>query len=495
MVRIEWPLHIVRRVVLAAVAAAVLAVGGWFAVSWLEDSRARCGDGVVKRGEDKECVGVTDGAYVFRGHLTQVEKAIEKENDRIENSGEPYVSVAYMTSLTLDGTDSNSDESVRHELQGAYLAQYRHNRGDLAASPKIRLLIANTGGGSDHWRYTVGELVKRKSTDDRLVAVTGLGPSTDENRAAVDLLSTRGIAMVASTMTATSIKDIHNFVRVSPTNADEAYAAAAYLKRKKFRTAVVVQDAAKGNLYATTLGSEFTRAFPDFATGHRLVAEKMTYDSSVANAWESEMNFMSSQLCDEEPEVIYFAGRGTHLMRFLGALSNRACQDVEFTVIAGDDTTNLTREQLAAAAKTQVEVLYTGLAHPDMYRTDPKAVSAPSARYFAEGGFLDTTFPNNSREDGQAIMAHDAVLTAARGIQMAAGQGKVTVTGDAVARMFHQMNGGQQVAGASGFLSFQNNGNPRDKAVPILRLTATGRAEFVEVSAARGRPREGGEGR
>jgi ABC-type branched-subunit amino acid transport system substrate-binding protein len=488
MVRIEWPLHIVRRVVLGTVAAAVLAVGGWFAVSWLEESRARCGDGVVKRGEDKECVGVTDGSYVFRGHLTQVEKAIEKENDRIEKEKEPYVSVAYMTSFTLDGTDSNSDESVRHELQGAYLAQVRHNRGDLAASPKIRLLIANTGGGSDHWRYTVGELIKRKNADERLVAVTGLGPSTDENRAAVDLLSKQGIAMVASTMTATSIKDIHNFVRVSPTNVDEAYAAAAYLKRQKFRTAVVVQDAAKGNLYATTLGSEFTRAFPD--AGHRLVAETMTYDSSVVNAWESEMNFMSSQLCDEEPQVIYFAGRGTQLMRFLNALSNRACQKVEFTVIAGDDTTNLTAEQLAAAAKKRVEVLYTGLAHPDMYRTNPEAVSAPSAAYFAEGGFLDKEFPNNSREDGQAIMAHDAVLTAARGIQMAAREGKVTVTGDAVARMFHQMNGGQQVPGASGFLSFQNNGNPRDKAVPVLRLTAQGRAEFVEASAARGKPQE-----
>lgn len=488
MVRIEWPLYLVRRVVFGVLAAAVLAVGGWFAVSWLEDSRARCGGGVIERGADDQCVGVTDGAYVFADHLAPVERKIREENDRIAGSGEPYVSVAYMTSFTLDGTDSNSEESVRHELQGAYLAQYRHNRGDLSALPRIRLLIANTGGGSSHWRYTVDELVRRKAAE-RLVAVAGLGPSTDENRAAVGRLSRHGLALVASTMTATSIKDIHNFVRVSPTNVDEAYAAAAYLKREKFRSAVVVQDVARGNLYATTLGSAFTRAFPDDA-GHTLLPEPMTYDSSVRNAWENEMNFMSSQLCDEEPQVVYFAGRGTHLMSFLNALSNRPCQKAQFTVVAGDDTTNLTARQIDAAVRTGVTVLYTGLAHPDMYRKNPEAVSAPSARYFAEGGLLDRTFPDNSREDGQAIMAHDAVLTVGRGVQMAARQGEVDVSGDAVARMFHQMNGGHQVAGAGGFLSFHNNGNPRDKAVPVLRLSAGGRAQFIEVSAARGRPQE-----
>ncbi|MBT2404428.1 IS3 family transposase [Streptomyces sp. ISL-87] len=55
-------------------------------------------------------------------------------------------------------------------------------------------------------------------------------------------------------------------------------------------------------------------------------------------------------------------------------------------------------------------------------------------------------------------------------------------------RMFHQMDGTQQVAGASGFISFQNNGNPRNKAVPILRLNGKGQVAFVEVSAAEGKP-------
>ncbi|MCY0925368.1 branched-chain amino acid ABC transporter substrate-binding protein [Streptomyces sp. H27-H1] len=488
MPRIEWPLHVVRRVALAVAAAVALVAALWLGVGWLQDRQARCADGVVEQGPDDECVGVSDGSYVFAPHLDAVSRKIEVENRRVLANAdkEPYVSVAYFTSFTTTAGDSNSAEGVRHELQGAYLAQYRHNQGDLSASPKIRLLIANPGSESTQWKHTVDELIARKDSPDRLVAVAGLGPSNNENLAAIKRLSEHGIAMVGATLTATNIQDINGFVRIAPTNEDEAYAGAAYLKRRGVATAVVIQDVAQGDLYSATLGTAFTKAFQD-GDKHKLVAERMTYDSSVGSAWQNELHYMSGQLCQQHPQLVYFAGRGLHLTHFLDALANRSCTDQRFTVFTGDDTTNLSPEELARAAGTGIEVLYTGLAHPDMYRSAPQAVSAPSARNFQPGGLLDQWFPHDPREDGGALMGHDAVLAAAHGIQMAAHwQGQVV--GDAVARMFHQMDGTQQVAGASGFISFQNNGNPRNKAVPILRLNAKGQVEFVEVSAAEGKP-------
>ncbi|MFG2985958.1 ABC transporter substrate-binding protein [Streptomyces sp. NPDC048258] len=488
MPRLEWPLHVVRRVALATAAAVALVAALWLGVGWLQERQSRCAAGVVEQGPDDECVGVTDGSYVFAPHLDAVSRKIEEENRRVLANAdkEPYVSVAYFTSFTTTAEDSNSDEGVRHELQGAYLAQYRHNQGDLAATPKIRLLIANPGSRSTQWKHTVDELIARKDSPDRLVAVAGLGPSTNENLAAIKRLSEHGIAMVGATMTATNIQGINGFVRIAPTNEDEAYAAAGYLKRRGVATAVVLQDVAEGNLYASTLGTAFTKAFQE-GDKHRLVAERMTYDSSVSSAWQNELRYMPGQLCQQRPQLVYFAGRGRHLTHFLDALSNRSCTDQQFTVFAGDDTTNLSAEQLAHAAETGIEVLYTGLSHPDMYRSAPQAVSAPSAKNFQPGGLLDQWFPHDPREDGGALMGHDAVLAAAHGIQMAARwQGQVV--GDAVARMFHQMDGTQQVAGASGFISFQNNGNPRNKAVPILRLNGKGQVEFVEVSSAEGKP-------
>ncbi|MCX4775947.1 ABC transporter substrate-binding protein [Streptomyces sp. NBC_01264] len=487
MPRLEWPLHVVRRVALAAAAAVTLVAALWLGVGWIQERQSRCADGVVERGPADECVGVSDGSYVFAPHLDAVSAKIEEENRRVLANAdkEPYVSVAYFTSFTTSTSDSNSAEGVRHELQGAYLAQYRHNQGDLASTPKIRLLIANPGSKSAQWKHTVDELIARKDSPDRLVAVAGLGPSTKENLEAIKRFSDNGIAMVGATMTGSAIQDIKGFVRIAPTNEDEAYAGAAYLKRRGVTTAVVVQDVAEGDLYSSTLGTAFTKAFQDKT--HQLVAEHMTYDSSVSSAWQNELHFMPGQLCQQRPQLIYFAGRGLHLTRFLDALANSSCTGQKFTVFTGDDTTNLSPEQLARAAETGIEVLYTGLAHPDMYSKAPQAVSGPSAKNFQPGGVLEQWFPHDPRGDGGALMGHDAVLAAAHGIQMAAHwQGQVT--GDAVGRMFHQMDGAQQVAGASGFISFQNNGNPRNKAVPVLQLDARGQVVFVEVSAAEGKP-------
>ncbi|MGI5348225.1 branched-chain amino acid ABC transporter substrate-binding protein [Streptomyces sp. CA-250714] len=496
MFRITWPLHIVKRVLAVVVALAVLGVAVPLTYQWVSERNARCADGVVKadverRPGKRECVGVTDGSHVFAPHLRSVTERIKAENDRVAKEEERYVSVAYLTTFTLTDDDSNSDESVRHELEGAYLAQRRHNTGDLRGSPKIRLLIANPGSSSAHWQHVVDRLAERTEAPDRLVAVAGLGPSTANNLRTLRALEKRRIAMAASTMSATNFRDIDGFVRVAPTNTDEARAAAGYLRRQKFRTAVIVQDIARTNHYANTLGPAFEKAFPDKKGKHRIVAdEELTFDSSARTGWENELRHMTSQLCRQKPEVVFFAGRGRHLTHFLDSLANRTCTDQEFHVVTGDDTTNLTAHELERAHRTGVEVLYTGLAHPDMWQSGEagkRAVSAATARKFREGGELDRWFPRDARDDGQAIMSHDAVLTAARGVSMAAQWGG-EVTGESVGRMFHKMNLDDSVPGGSGFLSFLNNGNPRNKAVPILRLTERKRAEFVEVSAPHGAP-------
>ncbi|MFF9556584.1 ABC transporter substrate-binding protein [Streptomyces albus] len=496
MFRITWPLHIVKRVVALVAVLAVLGVAVPLTYHWFDERRSRCADGVVKKDVKnhpgkQECVGITDGSFAFAPHLKAVTDRIREENRKVTDGKAPWVSVAYMTTFTLTDEDSNSDESVRHELEGAYLAQYRHNRGDLRGSPKIRLLIANPGSQSAHWPDVVGALADRTDAPDRLVAVAGLGPSTEPNKQALRTLSRHRIAMVASTMTATDFNGIERFVRVAPTNADEARAAAAYLRREKYRTAVVVQDIARNNRYANTLGPAFEKAFTSTGGDHRIVTEEaLTFDSSASTGWENELRLTTGQLCTAKPQIVFFAGRGRHLTHFLDALANRTCTGHRFRVVTGDDTTNLTPRELERAYRTQVEVLYTGLAHPDMWQGSEagrRAVSAATARKFREGGLLDRWFPRDTRDDGQAVMAHDAVLTAARGIGMAAQWGG-EVTGDSVSRMFHKMHLGEQVPGGSGFLSFRNNGDPYNKAVPILRLTEKKRAEFVEVSAPHGTP-------
>ncbi|MBA0052062.1 branched-chain amino acid ABC transporter substrate-binding protein [Streptomyces sp. AJS327] len=515
MVRIEWRLDRVKRIAAVVLALAVVAVAVPLLLDWREDRQAEedqraaerenfCAKGIArkpvggKRGgsahergngeERRECVGVTDGSYVFytrsgdsspseqeRKDLKEVMRKIEKENRRVERETKKYVSVAYVTTLTLQSSDSNPQESVLHELQGAHAAQLRHNTGDRSAHPKMRLLVGNVGSESAHWKHTADELLKLRDTPDRLVAVTGLGPSTGKNRAMVRRLSENGLATVASTMTASNFKHIEYFVRVSAPNEEEAKAAARYLKKDDERSrgsAVIVRDRSKNNHYAQNLGPAFEDEFT--ANGGKVdTTPELTFNSEAESAWRSKMHMMPRQLCAKDRNVIFFSGRGMHLTAFLKALRNRTeCQKQNFTVITGDDTTNLTERDIREAEKTGIEVIYAGLAHPDVWkdREDEKPSPAITAVEKVAG----------STDDGQALVAHDAVITVAQALTMLTSK-EGRFTGESVGEMFYSMKG-DEAPGASGPLSFDENGTPRDKVIPILRLTKDGRTELEDVS-------------
>src|SRR6266436_521565 len=86
---------------------------------------ASCGPGVNRMGQFGECIGVTDGRVVFatdepfRSKEKELEDKILAQNQAVT---EPYVSIALLTPLTLQPTDSETEDSLLHELVGAYAA-------------------------------------------------------------------------------------------------------------------------------------------------------------------------------------------------------------------------------------------------------------------------------------------------------------------------------------------------------------------------------------
>lgn len=484
--------------------ALLLVLGVAVPAVWLwqrDDGPVRCAEGVVERGPLEECVGVTDGrtrdAFGDDRRLDRVLAKIgalnEEVAERSTKKGVDYATVAYMTSFTVEKDDTNSRESVRRELQGAYLAQYRANRGDERGSPGIRLLVANTGSRSGQWQHTVDELIRLSKVEqkqDRVLAVAGLGPSTETNKKVLKRLAKHKIAMVASNMTATDLPQVSGFARVSPTNRDEALAAARYLKSESFReerfpgdkdvTALVVKDSDPDNGYAASLAAEFKKVYP--GKGHTLLEKDRpsTFDASNPDVWPGEIKTIAKDLCIPKPDVVYFAGRGKHLTNLLDALSNRPCPEKSFTVMAGDDTTNLTVEELKEAAKRDITVLYTGVAHPEMLDDAGKSAVTPSAAYFRDGGWMSKTFPADPRTDGQAMVSHDATLVAIHGVQNLEGNGSPP-SGAGVGQMFRHMYNNQTVQGATGRLSFHADGNAENKAVPIMLLGSDGRFQLEET--------------
>ncbi|MGH8575029.1 MAG: ABC transporter substrate-binding protein, partial [Gammaproteobacteria bacterium] len=179
---------------------------------------------------------VTDGGELFADHLARVQSLILAENNRVTGSDRPWVSIALMLPIrTTDDPRNNSQDVLRH-LQGAYLAQYwaNHPNGDDKFGndvPLIRLLLADTGGDGQKWQDTVAKLadMAQPKSGEYLVAVAGLGLSTDATQRAANALAATGIPMVGTVITATGLAAPGLF-RVAPTNSDEAAAMINYLR-------------------------------------------------------------------------------------------------------------------------------------------------------------------------------------------------------------------------------------------------------------------------
>lgn len=166
--------------------------------------------------------------------------------------------------LPLTSPDGGMRTKVLHEVQGAYAYQYRANHESNSQTPKIRLVLANTGRGNAHWQATTRQLASMTGAPDRLRVVSGVATSSTEMREAVTALTKDGIAVVGTTITADDIANgpgagnnrYPGLARVSPTNTDEARAL-AHFGRVNAAKALLVQDTRSGDHYTDTLKSAF----------------------------------------------------------------------------------------------------------------------------------------------------------------------------------------------------------------------------------------------
>ncbi|MGH8906173.1 MAG: ABC transporter substrate-binding protein [Egibacteraceae bacterium] len=466
-----------------------------------------CAPGVEHYGP--ECVGVTDGGFAFSPvlGLDAVIERIQEENDWVEQQDREQdrssVSIAYALPLP---TQLN-DESDRwlHELQGAHLAQRRANRTTaLGDQPLIRLLVANAGDDNRYWEPVVAQLRDRVDSPDRLVAVISLGKSLAATQEAIRELTSHDIPVIAAQLTADDLTgeaaqgSVDGLARVAPTNSDEAQAAVAYLRLDPLvRRALLVQDTRDDDVYASTLGEAFAR---EFAGG--LIGRVAEYDSSlpgVANAFAR----MMPNICALRPDVVYFAGRGDALSDFIEALPERTCVDFPINVVTGDagvDVATLLRRQLdegrkgmQAGLEANATFRYTALAHPSAWSAAPASFSGASLEYFQQDCLdcFTSLFPGETLDDSAAIMGHDAVVTAVRAIRSAAGNRDLNenpVLPGEVIQQLNQLHDALAVPGASGWISLDENGDPVNKAIPILQLRPDGTVQFVTLSSPLGTP-------
>jgi ABC-type branched-subunit amino acid transport system substrate-binding protein len=478
-------------IVLGALALAV--VLGWLAVMWA----TTCDDRIAWT--DGQCIGVvSDGVAddVFGAGTADVLARVQEENARVETSGRPFVSVAYLLPLPREGGDRQLADQLRRDLVGAHVAQRRANHTrTLGEAPLVRLLVANHGDSAGHWREVVPALVGMAgdASEDRLVAVAVSGESLTNTTHAIDALVGAGVPVLtvrltADLLTSTPPTPDVALARIAPTNTDEANAAATYLRPLAGRV-MIVQDSNPDDAYARSLGDAFRASFPDDA--HHIVEPTEYFDSgrgSVANT----MPLILSSICLNRPDALYFAGRSPALEALVQALPFRPCPDLRITIVTGDAVRFATEPgdmtpELRRGLESNAELVYTGIAHPGGWAAAPGAFQAGSVDYLTATcpDCLPRLFPGEDLNDGAVITGYDVVVAAVSAVRLGAG---VNDTAPLVAQQLKRMHGTHAVPGASGWLSFAATGEARDKALPVLRVQPDGTQEFLQLTSPDGAP-------
>ncbi|MET9953611.1 hypothetical protein ABZ135_18940 [Streptomyces sp. NPDC006339] len=479
---------------------ALLVIGvplGYGIKTWTTPEDRSCAAGVARPPGSDECIGVNGDGYAFGvPELAEVAGLIGRENASLKP--DEYATVAVL--LPLTSTDPGMRVKVVHELQGAYARQYRANHESNSETPRIRLVLANTGKGNAHWKTTVDQLRTMTAAPQRLRAVTGVATSSAEVRQAVAALTGAGIAVVGTTITADDLANGpgpgHNrfpgLARVSPTNGDEAKAL-AHFGEVDAAKAILVQDTRTGDHYTDTLKAAFSASLKGAPYEPQLFTSPPdpTEEGTTANTFRQ----ITHLICDTRAETVFFAGRHTQLRQFINALGARGCTERPFTVLTGDEGSYLgaDRKLNRQALKSRLTVRYAALAHPDAWRPRPgRAVPATGGSTVAYETFL-TDIARASKQrvalaDGQAIVAYDAMATAVHAIRQATPAGAAHPELADVATQWPQVKGSLRVQGASGWICLDNFGNPYNKAVPIVELAQDGSQRFVAIAWPEGDP-------
>jgi ABC-type branched-subunit amino acid transport system substrate-binding protein len=380
-----------------AIGAAVVLVAGAGVVTAItvDADSYHCGSGVVDltskvvgapSGSTTECVGVTDGSYVFDSpvpgpSLKTVEGDIYTQNHNALTSGN-YVTVALLTPLTTYPGNDITQARILSELEGAYVAQSTYNSSK--DQPALRLLLANEGSVEQAWPQVVGRLMNLPAAQ-HLVAVVGMGISTTPTVDAARELSAAasaaagnpysGIPMIGAVTTADGLDTdgptaaqvgatragrIPGLYRVTPDISEEVTGLLGYLKQEHLLTnAVLVDDTNDADLYTQSMDTDFKSLFSGY------VNNIVEYDGSLGpDTPGNGFQELSDYICtpNTTPPLVLYAGRENLLSNFIGILQKLPCTVHTLNVVTGSDAELLNSGSIPkVAGAPQVNVIYADI--------------------------------------------------------------------------------------------------------------------------------------
>ncbi|TLW93608.1 hypothetical protein FFT09_09550 [Saccharomonospora piscinae] len=468
-----------RRTALVAVVVLVLAGAVWGGTTIMRSCGTPwSGVSVV----DDDCIGVTDGSYEFHPELAHVQEKIAAENARVREATSDYVTLVLVDPLTATARGGLPAEQVRNRLEGAYTALRRVNTTAVAgdASPQIQLLLANQGTSEQQWREVTEEIIDLSTRDNPVVGVIGLGISAKHTQQQAAMLSRHGIPMVGAYLTADGFdyERIPGLVKTSPSNRHYVEALRQYLTAETdIDSAILVRDSnsdAGLDLYTQTLERQFQRQMADML---HFPTQQFAGSSLARTAEPNLFAGVRASICAAAAEglrAVLYAGREVDLAAFLDSLEQRTCYRLPLTILtAGLELGDVLRGSEDELADANLTIISAATVDAEGWRANQDDPDTPE--YY--GDFrtaFEKHFHGDHLDDGGAIMMHDALLTAASAIRLAAPEGAASApTARDVRAQLLNLNVLHEVQGGSGTLTFskqeRGTGVPVGKPVPVLR--------------------------
>lgn len=505
---------------------ACLAFGARAAYPRVFPPAIKCGPGMVIAGSPPSCVGVSLGFGPFTAKDPARLRALQGQIQSIDQKVHGYyISVVLLLDLSpVAGIDTIDYSSLYPNIEGAITALWQaDSSGAFGTTPRVKLYLGNMGSRYRGWPRAVQQILANRATQ-HITSVVGLGQSQDATRAASGQLgSAAHLPVIGATVTGDSMNRLPKtnarnkyFFRISPPNSAEVHGIAQYVTKTwpKPSTAVVIQDV-PGDTYESTLAASAPKALKKAGL---TVYKALPYESGGAPPGEARETYlenafsqMQNNLCQLDPSLVFFAGRGHDLDAFARSwAAERGCQRAgasPLRIVSGDDAADVVRDKAVrnAIRRGQITLTYSTLANADMWGdtcTGAKinydqflaAFTGQNAACGAEAAQGSPHFPTADLANGQAVPTHDAVITAVKAARDT--QGKVPIQNQLVANANpeSQLNSlmnfrcTTMLGGAGGFVSFGPDGNPVDHPVPIVQLNGDGTVSFVKLTWPEGGP-------
>ncbi|MCH0569919.1 ABC transporter substrate-binding protein [Streptomyces sp. MUM 136J] len=472
-----------RKPLLLSAGVVLVVLAAWLIVA-LPD-RLDCGGSQLTR-HGGECVGVTDGSFVFvpdgaddlGKRFRDIQKLIKKENDRVAAEEKNYVKVGLLSTLTPTDTGPQSPRRVLHSLEGAYTAQMRANHtqelGDRA--PQVQLLLANAGSRYEHWEPAVDQLISMTDDSAPLVAVAGLSISTTDTQAAAKRLSEHRIPIIASSASADGLNasTIPGLIRVTGSNTDFVSALRHYVRdHDNLSKAILVADDDPPDLYVATLTDAFEKLMkrelgsrpvqPFHGTTIEEDAPPALVDTAVRN------------ICQAHVDMVLFSGRTGDLDKFVEALHHRTCRPDPISVLFVETGPAIAKDEWARLGQDGITVVQASAMDPAWTRDSGTGPGAPRGfhdfyeQYRTRIRYADDV--EDALQDGYAVANHDALVTAVRAIRISYSEDPEQPMNQVrVRNALFLLNLDNEVEAASGTLSFASgrNGDPGKKPIPVI---------------------------